>query len=81
MNYVYTTGTKIRPLPGRTTDLDRTWDSGFIVGAGLEYKFSKVFSLGFEYRTFAVFSHSLDVDSSGFSYNNHFYGLIAKLWY
>jgi opacity protein-like surface antigen len=81
MNYIYTSGRKIRPLPGRTTDLGRAWDSGVAASAGLEFKLIKRFSVGVEWRDISIIKRSLSVDSSGFAYDDHYYGLTVKYWY
>ena len=79
-SYLYTSGTKLRPLPGRTTDLRRTWDTGFVGGVGLEYKFAKWLSIGAEWRIFNVYN-AMQTDSTGFPYDNKYYGGVLKLWY
>jgi hypothetical protein len=81
LNFIYTTGSKLRPNPGRTTSMSRSWDQALAFGAGLEHKFGKSFSLGVEYRDLSTWSRSFGWDSSGFGYDNQFVGLVAKIWY
>lgn len=74
-------GNKIRNMPGRTTDLKRTWDGAFSVGAGVDIKLGHRFSIGAMFKRFIVLPFLYGPDSGGTAYRTDLYTGVARFYF
>jgi hypothetical protein len=81
LNPLETSGTKIFPYPGRTTDEGRTWDGGLTMSAGIDIPLGRSFSVGAIFRGYAVVPGTFGPDSSGYAWSQTYFAATLRAWF